>query len=138
MRLISLLTFFVAFLAPLAAATQMIKSTALNLCMASSNFSANYFSVAWYPGNSTIQLTLDGTSAIQGHVLAQLTLTAYGYQAYQSVINPCAYKSQGVNMCPMAPGPIPINSMNINVPKSTASKIPSESDGDTWMEVVRY
>lgn len=127
MRLISLLTCFVAFLAPLAAATNLIKSTALNVCMQSSNFTATYFSVVFYPGNSTLDLSFNGLSAITGFVKAEITLTAYGYQAYQSTIDPCTMKQKGLNLCPMHAGPLPIPQMNVPLPPGTASKIPSKS-----------
>ncbi|KAJ6189615.1 hypothetical protein N7519_004523 [Penicillium mononematosum] len=90
MRLISLLTCFVAFLAPLASAVKLLESNALTVCMESSNFTATYFSVTFYPGNNTLMVGFDGVSYIEGKVVAEMTLTAYGYEAYKNTLNPCS------------------------------------------------
>ncbi|CAI7602199.1 unnamed protein product [Penicillium discolor] len=90
MRLISLLTCFVAFLAPLASAVQLLESNALSVCMESSNFTATYFNVVFYPGNNSLVVGFDGVSYIEGKVVAEMTLTAYGYEAYKSTLNPCS------------------------------------------------
>lgn len=104
MRLLSLLTFFVAFLAPLASAIKLLESNALNVCMESSNFTATYFNVVFYPGNNSLTIGFDGVSYISGKVEAEMTLTAYGYKAYSSTIDPCSI--EGMGMCPMAPVPL--------------------------------
>ncbi|CAI7567710.1 unnamed protein product [Penicillium glandicola] len=111
MRLISLLTCFVAFLAPLASAVQLLESNALSVCMESSNFTATYFNVVFYPGNNTLVVGFDGVSYIEGKVVAEMTLTAYGYEAYSSTLNPC-------NITGMGP-------LSLSLPSGTAESVPS-------------
>jgi hypothetical protein len=122
MRLISLLTCFVAFLAPLASALNLLESNALSVCMESSNFTATYFNVVFYPGNNSLVIGFDGVSYITGKVVAEMTLTAYGYEAYSKTLDPCAI--EGMGMCPMAAGPMDLGPLSLDLPADTASNIP--------------
>lgn len=122
MRLISFLTFVVAFVAPLASAVKLLESNALNVCMESSNFTANFFNVAYYPGNNSLKVGFDGVSYISGKVVADITLTAYGINFYQNTLNPC--NIEGMGMCPMAPGPIDLTDVSLPISADTASSIP--------------
>ncbi|KAJ5679629.1 hypothetical protein N7462_007873 [Penicillium macrosclerotiorum] len=122
MRLIPLLTLFVAFLAPLASAVRYLESNALNVCMESSNFTATYFNVIFYPGNNTLTISFDGVSYISGKVEAEMTLTAYGYKAYSSTIDPCSIS--GMGMCPMSPGPIDLGPVSLSLPDGTSDQVP--------------
>ncbi|OQD74675.1 hypothetical protein PENDEC_c010G02665 [Penicillium decumbens] len=122
MRLLSLLTFFVAFLAQMVSAVKLLESNALSVCMESSNFTATYFNVVFYPNNNTLTIGFDGVSYISGKVIADMTLTAYGYEAYSSTIDPCTIS--GMGMCPMAPGPIDLGPVSLPLPSDTASNIP--------------
>lgn len=124
MKSISLLTYFVAFLAPLASATKLLESNALNLCMESDLFRATYFNVVFYPGNNSLIVGFDGVSYISGEVIAELTLTAYGYKAYENTLDPCSIS--GFGMCPMAPGPIDLDNVPLELSADTASNIPGE------------
>ncbi|KAF4767930.1 hypothetical protein HAV15_002414 [Penicillium sp. str.  len=122
MRLISLLTCFVAFLAPLASAIQLLESNALSVCMESSNFTATYFNVVFYPGNNSLVVGFDGVSYIEGKVVAEMTLTAYGYEAYKSTLNPCSIT--GMGMCPMSAGPMDLGPLSLDLPAGTSDKVP--------------
>ncbi|CAG8932459.1 unnamed protein product [Penicillium salamii] len=122
MRLISLLTCFVAFLAPMASALKLLESNALSVCMESSNFTATYFNVVFYPGNNSLVIGFDGVSYITGKVVAEMTLTAYGYEAYSKTLNPC--EIEGMGMCPMAAGPMDLGPLSLDLPGDTASSIP--------------
>jgi len=124
MRLISLLTCFVALLAPLASALNLLESNALSVCMESSNFTATYFNVVFYPGNNSLVIGFDGVSYITGKVVAEMTLTAYGYEAYSKTLNPC--EIEGMGMCPMAAGPMDLGPLSLDLPADTASSIPGE------------
>ncbi|KAJ6171250.1 hypothetical protein N7470_000317 [Penicillium chermesinum] len=121
MKLISALACFVAFAVP-AFAVDFLESNALNLCMESSNFTATYFHVKFYPNNNSLEIGFDGVSQLSGKVIADLTLTAYGYKAYSSTIDPCSI--EGMGMCPMASGPIDLQNVALNLPGDTASRIP--------------
>ncbi|KAJ5905308.1 uncharacterized protein N7473_002224 [Penicillium subrubescens] len=122
MRSLAFLTFFVAFLAPLASAVKLLESNALNVCMESSNFTATYFNVVFYPGNNSLTIGFDGYSYISGKVVADLSLTAYGYKAYSSTIDPCSI--EGMGMCPMASGPIDLGPVSLSLPEGTSSNVP--------------
>ncbi|KXG53086.1 TRP-like family [Penicillium griseofulvum] len=122
MRLISLLTCFVAFLAPLASAVQLLESNALSVCMESSNFTATYFSVIFYPANNSLVVGFDGVSYIEGKVVAEMTLTAYGFEAYKHELNPC--KIEGMGMCPMAAGPMDLGPLSLDLPADTSKNVP--------------
>lgn len=122
MRLIPLLTCFVAFLAPMASALKLLESNALSVCMESSNFTATYFNVVFYPNNNSLVVGFDGVSFITGNVVAEMTLTAYGYEAYSKTLNPCDI--EGMGMCPMAPGPMDLGPLSLDLPKDTADSIP--------------
>lgn len=122
MRSLALLTFFVAFWAPMVSAVKLLESNALNVCMESSNFTATYFNVVFYPNNNTLTIGFDGVSYISGKVIADMTLTAYGYEAYSSTLDPCDIS--GMGMCPMAPGPIDLGPVSLPLPAGTSSNIP--------------
>jgi hypothetical protein len=124
MRLLSLLTCFVAFLAPIASALQLLESNALSVCMESSNFTATYFSVVFYPGNNSLVVGFDGVSYIEGKVVAEMTLSAYGYEAYKKTLNPC--KIKGMGMCPMSAGPMDLGPLSLDLPEGTSESIPGK------------
>ncbi|KAJ5638055.1 hypothetical protein N7490_007934 [Penicillium lividum] len=137
MRLLTWLTCLVAFVAP-AFAVNFLESNSLNLCMESSNFTATYFHVIFYPNNNSLEIGFDGVSYISGKVVADLTLTAYGYKAYSSTLDPCSIA--GMGMCPMAPGPIDLESVSLTLPNDTASRIPGIAytvpDLDATVQIV--
>ncbi|KAJ5482839.1 hypothetical protein N7539_006285 [Penicillium diatomitis] len=122
MRSLALLTLLIAIIAPLASAVKLLESNALNVCMESGNFTATYFNVVFYPGNNSLSIGFDGVSQISGKVEAEMTLTAYGYKAYSATLDPC--QIQGMGMCPMAPGPIDLGPVSIQLPAGTADKVP--------------
>ncbi|KAJ5898926.1 hypothetical protein N7495_003670 [Penicillium taxi] len=123
MRLLSVIACVVAFVAPMASAVKLLESNALNLCMESSNFTATYFNVIFYPGNNSLVIGFDGVSYISGKVVADMTLTAYGYDAYTHTLDPCDI--DGMGMCPMAPGPIDLQDVPLQLSSDTASNVPS-------------
>lgn len=124
MRLLSLLACFVAFLAPLASAIQLLESNALSVCMESSNFTATYLNVVFYPENNTLQVSFDGVSYITGKVVAEMTLTAYGYEAFTKTLNPC--DMEGMGMCPMSAGPMDLGPLSLDLPEGTSESIPGK------------
>ncbi|CAL5873459.1 uncharacterized protein PFLUO_LOCUS7738 [Penicillium psychrofluorescens] len=141
MRLTSILS-FVAGLAPLASAVYYVESDALSVCMESSKFTATYFKVMFYPGNHSLELNFKGYSAVHDFILAELTLTAYGYQALQKTIDLCSFMSQHVDLCPMRVGVIKPPVIHIPVPESTVQGIPTIAytvpDLDASVQVVLY
>jgi hypothetical protein len=118
------LTYFIAFRALLASAVKLLESNTLSVYMESSNFTATYFNVVFYPGNNSLVIGFDGVSYITGNVEAEMTLTAYGYNAYSKTINP--YDIKGIGICPIAAGPIDLGPLSLKLPSGTSDKFPSE------------
>jgi len=108
---------------PLASAERILYTTSLSTCQDNSSFAAKLFDVTFTPDNGTINFNVNGDSTIQGNVTIDLTIYAYGYQAYTHNINPCDQKSFK-GLCPMNEGPIKINS-NYQLESADLSKVPS-------------
>jgi hypothetical protein len=108
----------------MASAVKLLESNALNVCMESSNFTATYFNVVFYPGNNSLVIGFDGVSYITGKVTADLTITAYGYEAFSKTLDPCSIS--GMGMCPMAAGPMDLGPLSLDLPSGTSENIPGE------------
>lgn len=128
MRLYSLITcFLIALLSPLVAGVRKIESDALTLCSGDNvpqNFTATYFSVTFTPGNRSLSFSFDGVSSIEGKVQAEMSITAYGYEALNKKLDPCKMKLNG--LCPMHTGAIDIQNAHIQLPEDVVAKIPGK------------
>lgn len=82
-----------------AAAEEMLTSSSLNTCQANSGFTASLFNVVYTPGNNSATVDLSATSSIQGNVVFDVTITAYGYQIIRQTVDPCSIGLAG--LCPM-------------------------------------
>ncbi|KAM0327220.1 hypothetical protein ACHAQA_006354 [Verticillium albo-atrum] len=100
-RPIVLLSYFAAVLSPVAA-ERILQSTSLNSCQEESSFSASLFNVVFTPGNNSVGINIVGVVSVEGYVVFDVTLEAYGYKAIHQVIDPC--KSDLAGICPMSPG----------------------------------
>lgn len=80
-------------------AVQMLSSSSLNTCQADSGFTASLFNVVYTPANNSATVDLSATSSIQGNVIFDVTITAYGYQIIQQTVDPCDVGLAG--LCPM-------------------------------------
>jgi len=124
------LTTLVLTLSPFASAAastdgRVIESESLSTCQANSGLTASLFNVAFTPGNQTLQFKITGVSTINGKVLAEIDITAYGYEALKRTnINPCDSDINLSGLCPMTSGQIDIDSV-VNLPADTVSAIPS-------------
>jgi hypothetical protein len=132
----------VAVLAPRASAVNYIESDALSVCMDNSNFTATYFNVMFYPGIHSLELNFEGFSAVSDFIVAEVTVTAYGYKAIQQTIDLCSFLSQHVDLCPMRAGVIKPPVIHIPIPESTIQGIPSIAyavhDLDASVQAVLY
>lgn len=108
--------------APLAAATRLIESNALNICQDSNNFTATYFSVRFTPDNRSLVLSFDGVAAISGKVTADLSVDVYGYQLTGETLDPCKMNIEG--LCPMSAGAINVQNTPIQIPEDVVRRIP--------------
>lgn len=81
------------------AAEQMLTSSSLNTCQDNSGFTASLFDVTYTPHNATAFIDIVAVSSIQGNVLFDVSITAYGYQIIRQQVDPCTIGLAG--LCPM-------------------------------------
>lgn len=111
-------------LIPLSSAVRLIESRSLNPCQANSRFSATLFNVIFTPDNRTLSFEIVGVSAIQGNVIAEFAVIAYGYTALKQKINPCE-NADLKGLCPMNTGTINIES-NVPLSEEVVRQIPGK------------
>lgn len=110
-----------AALAPAVAAERMLISNSLNTCQDDSSFSASLFNVVYTPGNNSASIDMVATSSVQGNVIFDVAISAYGYEFLRQKVNPCDTQLQG--LCPMNTGKNNID-FSLPVPDDAASQIP--------------
>lgn len=115
-----LLSSMAALLAP-AAAERLLMSNSLNACQQDSSFTASLFNVVYTPSNNSASVQMVATSSIQGRVVFDLAISAYGYQFLRRTLNPCEMNLPG--LCPMVAGKIPFG-FNLPVGEDAAKQIP--------------
>ncbi|CAN8106420.1 unnamed protein product [Discula destructiva] len=104
-----------------AEAEEMLVSNSLNTCQSDSGFTASLFNVVYTPGNNSATIDLSATSSIQGNVVFDAIITAYGYQIIRQKVDPCTVGLAG--LCPMTAGKMSLT-FNLEVGESAASEIP--------------
>ncbi|UNI19498.1 Putative flavin carrier protein 3 [Purpureocillium takamizusanense] len=87
-------------------AERLLMSNSLNACQQDSSFKASLFNVVYTPSNNSANIQIIATSSIQGKVLFDLAISAYGYQVLRRTLNPCEMNLPG--LCPMVAGKIPL------------------------------
>lgn len=116
----------IAFLSLVAsvAAEYALYTTSLSTCVADSGFSASLFDVIYTPDNNSLSVDMTASSTVQGYVLFDFSITAYGYEIMRKTIDPCTAGDGFKGFCPMSPGNLN-NPFNIAVDPSAKSAIPS-------------
>ncbi|KAL3960710.1 hypothetical protein ACCO45_005827 [Purpureocillium lilacinum] len=115
-----LLSSMAALLAP-ASAERLLLSNSLNTCQQDSSFSASLFNVVYTPSNNSASVQMVVTSSIQGKVMFDLAISAYGYQFLRRTLNPCDMDLAG--LCPMVAGKNSFG-FNLAVGEDAAKQIP--------------
>ncbi|KAK3325442.1 hypothetical protein B0H66DRAFT_124215 [Apodospora peruviana] len=116
-----------AALASLAALTapafaeEILQSSSLNTCQENSGFTASLFNVVFTPANNSASVDVVAVSSIQGSVVFDFTILAYGYQIIRKTIDPCTSGLAG--LCPMTAGKIPLK-FNLPVSADAIGQIP--------------
>lgn len=110
-----------AALAPAIAGERMLISNSLNTCQEDSSFSASLFNVVYTPGNNSAIVDMVATSSVQGNVIFDVAISAYGYEFLRQTVNPCDTQLKG--LCPMNTGKNNID-FSLPVPEDAASRIP--------------
>ena len=76
------------FLIASASAKRNLVATSLVTCMDNSQLTANSFDVVFNPDDSSLHYTLDITTEVNGYVVAQAEVYAYGFRVINKVIDP--------------------------------------------------
>ncbi|KJZ75292.1 hypothetical protein HIM_05218 [Hirsutella minnesotensis 3608] len=125
----SLLTAAVALLSAAAtlsrpvAAERLLMSNSLNTCQPANRFTASLFKVVYTPGNNSAAVELAVTSSIEGKVVFDLALSAYGHRIMRRTVNPC--EMEGLKgLCPMTSGKNTFN-FNLALGADASRQIPS-------------
>lgn len=115
-----LLSAMAALLAP-ASAERMLMSNSLNTCQQDSGFTASLFNVVFTPNNNSANVNVVVTSSVQGKVIFDVGISAYGYEFVKERVDPCEMELHG--LCPMVAGKIPFE-FNLEVSPDAMSRIP--------------
>lgn len=119
---LALLASAAAVASPALASEPMLVSTSLNTCQAQSGFSASLFNVVFTPNNNSIAVDIVAVSSIQGNVIFDAMISAYGYQITRQTVNPCDAGLAG--LCPMTSGKIQLV-FNLAVSSDALKEVPS-------------
>jgi len=79
----------VATLALPARAEPILQSNSLNSCQEGSLFQASLFNVKFTPNNNTANVDIVAVSSIQGSVMFDVMISAYGFEIIRQKVNPC-------------------------------------------------
>ncbi|KAG7288614.1 hypothetical protein NEMBOFW57_004968 [Staphylotrichum longicolle] len=111
-----------AALAVPALAEPILQSNSLNACQANSGFTASLFKVVFTPNNNTANVDIVAVSSVQGKVVFDVLISAYGFQIIRTKVDPCDTGLAG--LCPMTAGKIPLN-FNLNIDPKALAQVPS-------------
>ncbi|OIW23699.1 TRP-domain-containing protein [Coniochaeta ligniaria NRRL 30616] len=99
----------------------MLQSGSLNTCQEQSGFSASLFNVVFTPNNNSASVNIIAVSSIQGSVVFDVIVSAYGYQITRQTVDPCNAGLAG--LCPMTSGKIPLR-FNLPVSADALKQLP--------------
>lgn len=102
-------------------AEDVLRSSSLAACQANSEFTASLFDVVFTPNNLTASVNMIAISSIEGYVLFDITILAYGYEVIRTTVNPCNSNLPG--LCPMTSGRMD-NPFNLPVTRDALAQIP--------------
>jgi hypothetical protein len=103
-------------------AEYVLRSSSLASCQENSGFTASLFDVVFTPNNLTASINMIATSSIEGHVIFDISIYAYGYPIIHTKVDPCEANLPG--LCPMTSGKMS-NPFNLPVTKDAIAQIPS-------------
>lgn len=118
-----LLASLASILSPAAAQDdgRILKSNSLNTCQDNSGFQASLFNVVFTPHNGSANVKIVAVSSVQGSVMFDVSVSAYGYEFLRQKVNPCDAGLAG--LCPMTAGKIPLD-FNLPVGADALKNIP--------------
>ncbi|KXX77012.1 putative flavin carrier protein 3 [Madurella mycetomatis] len=104
-----------------AGAEDVLRSSSLAACQENSEFTASLFDVVFTPNNLTASVNMIAISSIEGYVLFDITILAYGYEVIRTTVNPCNSNLPG--LCPMRSGRMD-HPFNLPVTRDAIAQIP--------------
>lgn len=117
-----------------------IGTRSLSTCMENSGLIATVFHITYYPDLEKMVYYVDGMTSIEGEVLVNLIVMAYGIQVLNRTIDPCVLKMP--QLCYFQPGPLTQIEGESDVPVDISSHIPgivyAIPDIDVYVKVVIY
>ncbi|KAI1199062.1 hypothetical protein F5X97DRAFT_137379 [Nemania serpens] len=117
-----LLLFFCLFALVLpSAAEKKLETDSLNSCQANSGFTASLFNLRYTPSKNSLEVNISAVSTIQARVIFDVAISAYGFQFYSLILDPCKLELPG--FCPMVSGNLD-DPFSLTVPSETAKVVP--------------
>ncbi|KAI0428552.1 hypothetical protein F5Y09DRAFT_285001 [Xylaria sp. FL1042] len=104
-----------------AAAERQLETNSLNSCQANSGFTASLFNLRYTPSENTIDVNISAVSTIEAKVKFDVSITAYGFEFYSLIIDPCELQLAG--FCPMVSGNLD-DPFSMMIDPSTANLVP--------------
>ncbi|KAL2132195.1 hypothetical protein VTI74DRAFT_4110 [Chaetomium olivicolor] len=120
MNLLFLLSSFATLALP-TTAEYVLRTSSLAACQENSGFTASLFDVVFTPGNLTANINMVATSSIEGYVIFDISILAYGFEVIHTIVDPC--KSNLPGLCPMVSGKMN-NPFNLPVTEDAVKRIP--------------
>ncbi|KAK1834120.1 hypothetical protein QBC39DRAFT_253094 [Podospora conica] len=118
---LALLSILAAVILPAHAQEKVLRSNSLAACQANSMFTASLFDVVFTPNNNTVAINIQAISSIEGYVLFDISIRAYGYEITRQTVDPCDAGLPG--LCPMTSGEMN-NPFNLDVGPGAVDMIP--------------
>ncbi|KAJ8131148.1 hypothetical protein O1611_g2478 [Lasiodiplodia mahajangana] len=102
-------------------AEKKLETNSLNSCQANSGFTASLFNLRYTPSKNSIDVNISAVSTIEARVKFDVSISAYGYEFYSLIIDPCEFDLAG--FCPMVSGNLD-DPFSLNIDPTTASLVP--------------
>lgn len=125
-RPLAVLASLATLVAPSFARDRVLQSNSLAACQENSGFTASLFDVVFFPDNGTVNINMLATSSIQGYVVFDIRILAYGYQIMHEVLDPCNLGDESLSLaglCPMNAGKMS-NPFKLDLGPDVKDKIP--------------
>ncbi|KAL2257484.1 hypothetical protein VTK26DRAFT_122 [Humicola hyalothermophila] len=105
-----------------ASAEPVLRSSSLAACQENSHFTASLFDVVFTPNNNSVFINMLATSSVEGYVVFDVNILAYGFQVIRTTINPCTSNLPG--LCPMVSGKMGGDPFNLPVSADALEQVP--------------
>lgn len=107
--------------------------------MENSEFTASYFDVRYYPGNSSVVFKIDATTTISENVTVKAELITYGLKVVEQTFDLCSLDE--ATLCPLSAGRIDVRS-SYTIDSDITKQIPNIAytipDLDAQIRVIVY